>query len=106
MLGTGLCRYEDEDGEHLFIRVCLEVPIHGVSEPFIWGVWVSLSRKSFDRYVETCDAPDTDDDYFGWLCNFNCSTNRTYMALDAIWSVWHIVPYESLPGVPRQAGVG
>jgi len=69
-LGTDLCRYEDEDGEHLFIRACLEVPIHGVTDPFMWGVWVSLSRKSFDRYVETYDAPDTDDEYFGWLCNY------------------------------------
>lgn len=69
-LGTDLCRYEDEDGMHYFIRVCLEVPIHGVSQPFLWGVWVSLSKKSFDRYVETYDKPDTSDRYFGWLCNY------------------------------------
>jgi hypothetical protein len=31
-LGTDLCRYEDEDGEHLFIRACLDVPIHGVTD--------------------------------------------------------------------------
>jgi hypothetical protein len=43
--------------------VCLEVPIHGVSEPFIWGVWVSASKASFDRYVETYNAPNTGDSY-------------------------------------------
>ena len=37
-LGKDLCTYEDEDGFHYFIRVCLEVPIHEVSEPFLWGV--------------------------------------------------------------------
>jgi hypothetical protein len=55
--------------EHFFIRACIEVPIHGVSEPFLWGVWVSLSQKNFDRYVATYDQPDPSDSYFGWLCN-------------------------------------
>lgn len=68
-LGSDLCWYEDDDGRHQFIRVCLEIPIHGVSEPFLWGVWVSLSRKSFERYTETYEEPDTGDRYFGWLCN-------------------------------------
>ena len=49
--------------------MCLEVPIHGVREPFLWGVWVSLSRESFERYVSTYKAPVTTDRYFGWLCN-------------------------------------
>jgi len=68
-LKTDTCWYEDEEGKHYFIRVCLEIPIHGISEPFLWGVWVSLSRKNFERYVETFDAPDTEDRYFGWFCN-------------------------------------
>jgi hypothetical protein len=69
-LGSDLCRYTDEDGEHFFVRACLEIPIHGMSEPFMWGVWVSLSERSFDRYVETYDHPDTSESYFGWLCNY------------------------------------
>ncbi|PPD17625.1 MAG: hypothetical protein CTY18_07100 [Methylomonas sp.] len=64
------CQYKDEEGEHYFIRVCLEVPIHGVSEPFLWGVWVSLSQRNFNRYLVTFDSPDTNDCYFGWLCNY------------------------------------
>ncbi len=77
-LSGDLCRYEDEDGMHHFIRVCLEVPIHGVSEPFLWGVWVSLSEKNFARYVETYDHPDTSDCYFGWLCNYLPYYPNTY----------------------------
>ena len=77
-LGSDLCKYEDEDGMHYFIRVCLEVPIHGVSEPFLWGVWVSLSEKNFARYVETYDSPDTNDCYFGWLCNYLPYYPNTY----------------------------
>jgi len=69
-LGSDLCRYTDVDGEHFFIRVCLEIPILGVAEPFLWGLWVSLSERNFERYVATFDAPDSADCYFGWLCNY------------------------------------
>ena len=68
-LSSDLCEHTDEDGPHYFIRVCLEVPIHGIEQPFLWGVWVSLSKESFDRYVETYESPDVNDQYFGWLCN-------------------------------------
>jgi hypothetical protein len=68
-LGTDLCRYEDADGPHFFVRVVLEVPIQGIADPFLWGVWVSLSEANYQRYVDTYDAPDTSDRYFGWFCN-------------------------------------
>lgn len=68
-LGDDLCYYEDEDGCHYFARVVLEVPIHEVAEPFMWGVWVSLSRDSYEHYVESWDDPDPERGYFGWLCN-------------------------------------
>ena len=77
-LDSDLCWYEDQDGTHYFIRVCLEVPIQGVTEPFLWGVWVSLSKKSFERYVATYDSPDTSDSYFGWLCNYLPYYQNTY----------------------------
>lgn len=59
------------DGEHVdfFVRACLEVPIHGIESPFLWGVWVSLSEASFKRYLDTWDAPDLNDSYFGWFSN-------------------------------------
>jgi hypothetical protein len=68
-LGSDLCHYEDADGMHFFIRVLLEVPIHGVADPFLWGVWVSLSEQNYARYIDTFDAPNTGDRYFGWFCN-------------------------------------
>ena len=77
-LESDLCWYADEEGVHYFIRVCLEVPIDGVAEPFLWGVWVSLSKQSFDRYVATYDEPDVNDRYFGWLCNYLPYYQKTY----------------------------
>ncbi|WP_398496679.1 DUF2199 domain-containing protein [Variovorax sp.] len=32
-------------------------------------VWVSLSKKSFDRYDETFDDPVEGEGFFGWVCN-------------------------------------
>jgi len=68
-IGDDLCYYTDDDGTHYFARVIIEIPIHGVSEPFMRGVWVSLSKASYDHYVETWDEPDTERTYFGWFCN-------------------------------------
>jgi hypothetical protein len=57
------------DNEDRFIRTCLEVPIRGVDEPFLWGVWVSLSEESFQHYLDTWDDPDESTSYFGWFGN-------------------------------------
>lgn len=77
-LGSDICYYTDEDGTHFFIRVVLEIPIHGVEQPFLWGVWVSLSEANYARYVETYDEPNTDDCYFSWFCNYLPYYNNTY----------------------------
>jgi hypothetical protein len=39
------------DATYFFVRGCVEIPIHGSREPFVWGVWVSLSRES---HAEWC----------------------------------------------------
>jgi len=68
-LSSDFCTITHEDRTDYFIRTVLEIPIHGVEEPFTWGVWVSLSKKSFDRYVDTYDSPVDGEGFFGWLCN-------------------------------------
>ncbi len=66
-LNADICAIHDED---FFVRACLEVPVHGQDEPFIWGVWVSLSQPNFERYVGTIGkSSDEEGPYFGWLCN-------------------------------------
>jgi hypothetical protein len=59
------------DGEEFYLRGCLEIPILSSSELFIWGVWVSLSRASFERVNElwNVDVNDNEPPFFGWLCN-------------------------------------
>jgi hypothetical protein len=68
-LGSDLCTITYPDRRDHFVRVCLEVPIHGHAEPFTWGVWVSLSAANYVLYVDTWDAPDPDARWFGWFSN-------------------------------------
>jgi hypothetical protein len=57
------------DGEFYFARGCIELPVHGADEPFVWGAWVSLSHASFRQFVELLDRADRSryGPYFGWL---------------------------------------
>lgn len=68
-LSSDFCTITNKEGTDYFIRAILEVPIHGIADPFLWDVWVSLSEKSFQRYWDTYDEPVEGDGFFGWLCN-------------------------------------
>jgi hypothetical protein len=68
-LSSDFCTITKDENTDYFIRTILEVPIHGVDEPFLWGVWVSVSKKSFDRCWETYENPIEGEGYFGWVCN-------------------------------------
>jgi len=61
------------DRQHHFVRGYVPIPILGAQPPrdfFRWGVWVSLSQKSFENYIslQGLEVPK-DTSYFGWLCN-------------------------------------
>ena len=65
-LDTDYCVIYNED---FFVRGCLEIPIIGAAEPFIWGVWVSLSKPNFEREQRLAKNPERtkESPYFGWL---------------------------------------
>jgi len=68
-LSDDLCKIEHPEGTDYFARTILEIPIHGIKEPFLWGVWVSLSQESFEKYTSTWGKHDETDSYFGWFSN-------------------------------------
>ena len=68
-LTEDLCEITHGEGTDYFVRVVLEIPIQGIVDPFMWGVWVSLSETSFRRYVATWADPDESDSFFGWFSN-------------------------------------
>jgi hypothetical protein len=37
------------DQQWFFIRGCLEVPILGSDEPFVWGLWASVKEDVYDE---------------------------------------------------------
>jgi hypothetical protein len=43
-LSQDVCIIKDTDHLDYFVRVCLEIPISGVDQPFLWGVWISVSE--------------------------------------------------------------
>lgn len=57
------------DDEHFFVRGCIEIPVHGEQEPFSWGVWVSLSEKSYRLWEQSFTSVSRSrlGPFFGWL---------------------------------------
>ena len=57
------------DQTQFFVRGCLDIPVHGETEAFSWGVWVSLSKDRFADFKACFDAPKRSyiGPFFGWL---------------------------------------
>ncbi|MBV8407967.1 MAG: DUF2199 domain-containing protein [Alphaproteobacteria bacterium] len=57
------------DGAEYYVRGCVEIPLSDSSEPFVWGVWVSVSRESYRYILDRWDSPIPQDEppRFGWL---------------------------------------
>jgi hypothetical protein len=71
-LTEDLCTWTDDAGERsYFIRGVLHVPIPETGGTLGYGVWSSLSEKSFKRVSELWDDPARVEEapYFGWLSN-------------------------------------
>lgn len=58
-------------GEHFFVRCVFDIPVHGMVEKFGLGVWSTLSRANFDRYVDGFDGGSYSDlgPWTGWFSN-------------------------------------
>ncbi len=57
------------DGSSFYLRGRIPVPIFGLDEPFIWGVWAEISPKNFVRTIELWKVPgrEAEPPYPGWL---------------------------------------
>lgn len=58
------------DGDHFFIRGCLEIPVVDGPRPFVWIVWTSLSKQNMERAGQLWETlgREKEPPYFGWLC--------------------------------------
>ncbi|CUI06291.1 DUF2199 domain-containing protein [Massilia antarctica] len=57
------------DASMFLVRGCIEIPVVGEAEPFVWGVWVSLSEASYREWVKCFDLDQRSHigPFFGWL---------------------------------------
>lgn len=67
-LHTNFCTIDDQ---YYFVRASLEIPVLGRPEPFVWGVWTSLSRDNFRRALELWNKEPLEREpaRFGWLAS-------------------------------------
>jgi hypothetical protein len=67
------CRTTSEtcviDGEAFYVRGCVEIPLKEAEDLISFGVWVSLSRPNFDRFVQLLDVElrSGEEPFFAWL---------------------------------------
>jgi hypothetical protein len=45
------------DGQWFFIRGCLDIPVNGSSEPFVWGLWASVREEVLDEISAAWEEP-------------------------------------------------
>ncbi len=68
-LDTDFCEIHYADQIDRFIRVTLTQKVKDACETLEYGLWVSLSEKSYLDYKENYNNPNHENKYFGWLCS-------------------------------------
>ncbi len=71
VLGDDLCVIRGDDTADFFIRGVLPIPVPELADDFVYGVWTTLSERSYRRVLELWDDPRRVEEppYFGWLSN-------------------------------------
>ncbi|PZR23403.1 MAG: DUF2199 domain-containing protein [Flavobacterium psychrophilum] len=68
-LSSDFCVIRHNDQTDRFIRVVLKMPVHGHCRDMEYGLWVSLSEKSFEDYQDNYNDKNREGGYFGWTSN-------------------------------------
>ena len=69
-LKSDTCIIVYPDQTDYFIRGTLFQQVNDSCQDLDYGLWVSLSKKSFEDYIQNFDNENYETQYFGWLCNF------------------------------------
>ena len=68
-ISSDFCVIKHPDQVDRFIRCTLFQQVNGHCNDLNYGLWVSLSEKSFDDYKANFENENHETQYFGWLCN-------------------------------------
>ncbi len=69
-INEDFCEIKYENQTDRFIRVVLLQKVNDFNDYLEYGLWVSLSEKSYNDYSENFNNPNHENSYFGWLCNY------------------------------------
>lgn len=84
LLGSDDCIIDER---WFYVRGCIEIPVIGHKDPFIWGAWVSLSEKNHTELMAYFGVKERAHigPYFGWLSvdfrpySASCLNLKTYV---------------------------
>ena len=68
-LSSDFCVIKHPDQTDRFIRCSLTQKVNDHCEELQYGLWVSLSEKSFQDYADNFNNDNHETKYFGWLSN-------------------------------------
>jgi len=68
-ISDDFCIIRHPDQTDHFIRCTLNQKVIDHCQDLEYGLWVSLSEKSFEDYRSTFENDNHEATYFGWLCN-------------------------------------
>ena len=68
-LDSDFCEIHYKDQIDLFIRVTLTQKVNDACENLEYGLWVSLSEKSYSDYKANFHDEKHETRFFGWLCS-------------------------------------
>jgi hypothetical protein len=68
-IGSDHCIITYEDQTDRFIRCTLVQKVNEHCQDLEYGIWVSLSEKSYNDYADNFDNKNHVTTYFGYLCN-------------------------------------
>ncbi|CAA7386254.1 DUF2199 domain-containing protein [Chryseobacterium fistulae] len=69
-LTSDLCTITHSSETYYFIRAVMVQEVNDNCQNLEYGVWVSLSEKSFNEYVDNYNNQTFETTYFGWLENY------------------------------------
>lgn len=85
------------DQKEFYLKGLLEIPVHGTSERFVWGIWLSVSAESYARFAQLFSdvRRPAGDQFFGWVC----SELPEYPSTQLLKAQLHIREYPMRPWV-------
>lgn len=87
LMNEDLCRIEYDDQTDYFVRAVLQIPIIDHEQTLDYGIWVSVSEKTFKEYfIQIEEEKPEEKTYFGmisnWIGDYEIDTKGLHMNVE------------------------